>query len=215
MNDTSRLIASQLAGAAVVAVAVVWGAHHIAGAQRVASDVPTAEACGGSLQSAATPAPAAAATVGRVATASSPVDPVLFSRQWKANYAKVADEKCWGPHSARYSALPGHLDLELQVSARGEVREVALMGFTNPGDHPDRGLAEQVHACVSAILKRSRFPSHPTDYVVRGRVNRPNPSSPASVATVGAESLSGRERRAKQEAEARPRGVEDSRGGPR
>jgi hypothetical protein len=35
-----------------------------------------------------------------------------------------------------------------------------------------------VHTCVAAILSASKFPEHPTDYTVEGRVNRPSPPGP-------------------------------------
>lgn len=183
MDASEKLIAAQLGSAAIVAAAVIWGSSHLAGALRSSAGAP--EGSQPRTESSWPLAPgtpsARSTTPGVPTTERSPIDPATFMRQWDGNYGKIADEKCWRPHAQRYLELPGHLDLKLSVSNQGKVGKIDLVGFTNPGDKPDPALVQQVFECVSAILRTSKFPDHPGNYTVEGRVNRPNPPGPPGV----------------------------------
>lgn len=104
-----------------------------------------------------------------------PLTAEQFSTQWEGRFAATAEEKCWKPHFAKYDRLPGHLDLALQIAPSGQLKDKQLVGFTNPGDSPDPGLVKQVFDCVVALIQPLTFPPQPEAYIVRGRVNRPNP----------------------------------------
>lgn len=184
MTDSSRasslktlLIATLGSNAVVVAVVVTMGLRLERAVEAAAASAQAASSAetelGGRL-----PVRRVQESTSASAVASAPLTPISseqFRAQWEGHYAATAEAKCWRPHFSSYLKLPGHLDLQFEVSSEGNAERFDLLGYKNPGDAPDPALAKAVFECVSIMLRAAHFPATGSPYSVRGRVNRPSP----------------------------------------